>query len=240
MVVGYRWRMTTPPENSPENVPENAPENPDANGDSYTDPYGEQPTVSGGYDERSLGGTDTPPAGSAHESSWSPASDASQQYGGQQFGTPEYGTPQSGTPQYGDQQYYGGQQFGNQQFYGDQQQYGAQPFYGGQQQQYGGQQQYGAQPFYGGYPDQGQVQPYGQGVRKDPALMLVASIFIAGLGTILNGETGKGVGILVGYIIGAVLSVVLIGIPIMFGFWVWGMIDAYQGAQKYNAEHGFS
>ena len=184
MVVGYRWRMTTPPENSPENVPENAPENPDANGDSYTEPYGEQPTVSGGYDERSLGGTDTPPAGSAHESSWSPASDASQQYGGQQ--------------------------------------------------------QYGAQPFYGGYPDQGQVQPYGQGVRKDPALMLVASIFIAGLGTILNGETGKGVGILVGYIIGAVLSVVLIGIPIMFGFWVWGMIDAYQGAQKYNAEHGFS
>lgn len=94
-------------------------------------------------------------------------------------------------------------------------------------------QPYGAQP-YG-------VQPYGQvpGVaRKDPAVMLVASLIIPGLGTILNGETGKGVGILAGYVVGALLSIILIGLPIMFGFWAWGMVDAYQGAKAYNARHG--
>ena len=85
------------------------------------------------------------------------------------------------------------------------------------------------------------MQGYGQPsslVRKDPGLMLLASFFIPGLGTILNGDTGKGVGILVGYLIGIVLSAVIIGIPMVIGFWIWGLVDAYQGAQKYNASHG--
>lgn len=101
-----------------------------------------------------------------------------------------------------------------------------------------GGQPYGADP-YGAQPYG--VQPYGQvpGVaRKDPAVMLVASLIIPGLGTILNGETGKGVGILAGYVVGALLSIILIGLPIMFGFWAWGMVDAYQGAKAYNARHG--
>ena len=34
------------------------------------------------------------------------------------------------------------------------------------------------------------------------------------------------------------LSFVLIGIPGLIAFWVWGLIDAYQGAQKWNARHG--
>ncbi|KAA0919946.1 hypothetical protein FQ137_04825 [Dietzia sp. ANT_WB102] len=68
--------------------------------------------------------------------------------------------------------------------------------------------------------------------------MLVASLLVPGLGTILNGRVGKGLGILGGYFVGLVLSVVLIGLPIMFGFWIWGMIDAYQGAKDHNARHG--
>ena len=164
---------------------------------------------------------------------------------------PSPGTDQAGAP-YGANPYLadplGNQQFGTQQY--EAQQYGAQPF---GNQQYGTQ-QYGAQPYGGqpltgpgfaapgyGTPAYGAVQPYGQYpqvARKDPAIMLVASLIIPGLGTLLNGSTGKGIGIFAGYCIGALLSVILIGLPIMFGFWVWGMVDAYNGAKDFNARHG--
>lgn len=156
---------------------------------------------------------------------------------------PSDGYP-SGGPEdpYGDQQF-GGQQFGNPQFGGQPGQPG-QPYgmpdygssgYGSPQfgaQHYGGMQAYGQQ--------HGGMQPYGYppAARKDPALMLIASLILPGLGTILNGATGKGIGIMAGYFIGALLSVILIGLPIMFGFWVWGMYDAYQGAKMHNARHG--
>ena len=34
--------------------------------------------------------------------------------------------------------------------------------------------------------------------------------------------------------------IVLVGIVGVFGFWVWGMVDAYQGARRWNAAHGSS
>ena len=73
---------------------------------------------------------------------------------------------------------------------------------------------------------------------KNPALSLLASFFIPGLGTMLNGESGRGIGILAGYIVAVLLSLVLIGIPFVIGLWIWGMVDAYSGAQKWNARHG--
>lgn len=97
------------------------------------------------------------------------------------------------------------------------------------------------QPTYG-QPTYGQPQytnPYGPRVEaKQPALMLLASFFIPGLGTILNGETGKGIGIMVGYFVSIPLVLILIGFPMMIGFWIWGMVDAYQGAQNWNRRHG--
>jgi hypothetical protein len=30
----------------------------------------------------------------------------------------------------------------------------------------------------------------------------------------------------------------LIGFILVIGAWIWGMIDAYQGAQRWNARHG--
>lgn len=159
------------------------------------------------------------------------------QYPGQQNEPPAYGASI-----YGDQAYgapsYDAQQFGAQS-------YGSQPYGAAGYAAPGyaapgyGAQAYGAQPY--GAPGYGAVQPYGyapQVARKDPALMLVASFFIAGLGTILNGETGKGIGILCGYFFGVLTSWVVIGIPIMLGFWIWGMIDAYNGAKDHNARHG--
>ena len=86
---------------------------------------------------------------------------------------------------------------------------------------------------------------------KNPALALVAAFFVPGLGTMINGQVGKGVGILVGsamrsveagilvgYVISMMLTLVLIGFVGVFGFWVWGMVDAYSGAKRWNAAHG--
>lgn len=54
----------------------------------------------------------------------------------------------------------------------------------------------------------------------------------------INGEAGKGIGLLCLYILGLILSFLLIGIPIALGAWIWGMVDGYQGAQRWNYRHG--
>ena len=79
---------------------------------------------------------------------------------------------------------------------------------------------------------------YTQVAPKNPALALIASFFVPGLGSMINGDVAKGVGILIGYVLSLVLVIVLVGIVGVFGFWVWGMVDAYQGARRWNAAHG--
>ena len=74
--------------------------------------------------------------------------------------------------------------------------------------------------------------------RKEPGISLLVSFFVPGVGTMINGETGKGIGILVGYFMCAVLSFLLIPIIGMIAFWIWGLVDAYQGAQRFNIAHG--
>lgn len=103
---------------------------------------------------------------------------------------------------------------------------------------FGGMYPHGAMQPYAPYPPGSPYAPAQRAPRKDPALMLVLSFFLPGLGTIVNGQGGKGVGIMLGYFLGALLSIILIGLPIMFGFWVWGMVDAYSGAKEHNARHG--
>ena len=84
--------------------------------------------------------------------------------------------------------------------------------------------------------------------RKEPVLSLLASFFIPGLGTILNGETGKGLGIMALYFLVplaplmialfvSTIFIFLVGL-VALGAWIWGLIDAYKGAQAYNARHG--
>lgn len=115
----------------------------------------------------------------------------------------------------------------------------ADPAAGQDAQRYGmpgfGGQQYGVQPY-----DQQRfaMQPYAQVSRKEPVLSLLLSFFLPGLGTMVNGEGGKGGAILLVWLLGVALSVVLIGVPIAFGAWVWGMVDGYSGAQRHNARHG--
>ena len=111
-------------------------------------------------------------------------------------------------------------------------------------QQYGGYAQPGDQPpyppqpyAYVGYAQPGYPQPYAV-APKSPGLALLASFFIPGLGSMMNGDVGKGVGILVGYIVSWFLTIILIGFVGLIAFWVWGMVDGYSGARQWNARHG--
>lgn len=114
------------------------------------------------------------------------------------------------------------------------------------------------QPAYGGYQQQAyQAVPVAvvQGpTRKDPAVMLILSFFIPGLGSMLSGAGGMGAAILCTYIgswfvlfIGFLTTFIFIGfllIPIAFimwlGAWIFGMFHAYSAAQKYNLQHGLA
>lgn len=103
------------------------------------------------------------------------------------------------------------------------------------------QQQYGVQPYAAqpGYP-MGAAQGQGQLVvaPRSPAISLIASFFIPGLGSMINGRVGIGIGILCLYVVGFILSFFLIGVPIALGAWIWGMVDGYQSAQAWNRAHG--
>ena len=73
---------------------------------------------------------------------------------------------------------------------------------------------------------------------KSPALSVLLSVFIPGLGSMVNDQVSTGVTILLLNILGLALAVFLIGIPLMIGTWIWGLVDAYQSAQRWNAAHG--
>jgi TM2 domain-containing membrane protein YozV len=77
-----------------------------------------------------------------------------------------------------------------------------------------------------------QVQP------RSAVLAVVASFFIPGLGSMLNEQVAKGVWILIGYIVSAVLCIVLIGFLLAPAVWIYGMITASNDAHKWNQAHG--
>ena len=193
-------------------TPSEYPESHGGDPDGYGSAYGNQSTPGHAYGSQPFG---SDPYGT-------------QPYGSQPYGSQPYGTQPVGSDPYGTQPYgsdpYGSRPYGE--FSYGQQPYAGQPF--------------GIQPY--GSPGYGAVHPYAPAYgasRKEPALSLVLSFFLPGLGTLINGQAGKGIGIMAGYFLGILLSVVLIGIPIMLGFWVWGMVDAYSGAKEYNARNGF-
>jgi TM2 domain-containing membrane protein YozV len=84
------------------------------------------------------------------------------------------------------------------------------------------------------------MQPYGgmAVAPKNPGLALLASFFIPGLGSLINGSIGLGIVIFMAFIVACVSITFLIGLLLVPAVWVWGMIDAYQGAKKWNRMHG--
>jgi TM2 domain-containing membrane protein YozV len=93
------------------------------------------------------------------------------------------------------------------------------------------------QPYPQQYPPPG-WQPPMQVAPRSPAVGLIVSFFLPGVGSMMAGKTRKGIGILVGYMVGWLLCLVLIGFIVMPIFWIWGMVAAYRDAVAWNREHG--
>jgi len=71
--------------------------------------------------------------------------------------------------------------------------------------------------------------------EKSPGLAAVLSFFWAGLGQIYNGEISKGILLIVAFAISCGLIAVVIGFFTTPILWIYGMIDAYKTAEKFNA-----
>lgn len=80
--------------------------------------------------------------------------------------------------------------------------------------------------------------PARQVAPKSPALAVIASFFLPGLGQFVNGQAGKGVVFLVSYVVSLLLILALVGFILAPMVWIWSMIDAYSGAQSWNARYG--
>lgn len=98
--------------------------------------------------------------------------------------------------------------------------------------------------------------------RKEPFFSLVASFFIPGLGTILNGETAKGVRFMAAFYLSPLIAIIasfgfgfavalisggsppfnpsvfLLALLVAATAWFWSLIDAYKGAEAHNARNG--
>jgi len=70
--------------------------------------------------------------------------------------------------------------------------------------------------------------------EKNAGLAAVLSFFWCGLGQIYNGQIAKGVTMVVCYFISFLLFFVLLGFLTTPVLWIWGMVDAYQTAEKMN------
>jgi TM2 domain-containing membrane protein YozV len=101
-----------------------------------------------------------------------------------------------------------------------------------------GQNHYQPAPYQQPYPQDYPAPPVTQVLPKNAGVALLISFFLPGVGSMYAGKTNTGVIILVGYIISWVLTIVIIGFVGIFGFWVWGLIDAYQAAQAWNRARG--
>jgi TM2 domain-containing membrane protein YozV/RNA polymerase subunit RPABC4/transcription elongation factor Spt4 len=77
-------------------------------------------------------------------------------------------------------------------------------------------------------------QAYRAQPTKSPGVAAVLSFFWCGLGQIYNGEIGKGVLMLGAYVISWLLMFVLIGLVTTPILWIWGMVDAYRTAERFN------
>lgn len=72
--------------------------------------------------------------------------------------------------------------------------------------------------------------------KNSQALAIVCLILnilvIPGLGSVIGGKTKEGIWQLVLTLVGTILSVIIIGIPIIIVAWVWGIITGVRIVQE--------
>lgn len=71
----------------------------------------------------------------------------------------------------------------------------------------------------------------GDAAPKSPGVALLISFLICGGGQMYNGQVGKGIGMLLGFI----FTVWLFGLGLLF--WIWSLIDAYSTAKQMNLRY---
>lgn len=71
-------------------------------------------------------------------------------------------------------------------------------------------------------------------VIHSPGLAAVLSFFWCGLGQIYNGQIAKGIVMLVLYGISWCLIWVIVGLITTPILWIWGIVDAYRTADRFN------
>jgi TM2 domain-containing membrane protein YozV len=74
---------------------------------------------------------------------------------------------------------------------------------------------------------------------KNPVLSLILSLVIPGLGQIINGDTTKGVILIVAYVIAWFTCFIVIGFILVPVVIAYAAYDAFQGAKKWNVANGF-
>lgn len=70
--------------------------------------------------------------------------------------------------------------------------------------------------------------------KKNPTVAVLLSFIISGAGQLYNGEIGKGIGMIVGYILCVAASSLVLPLFILIALWIWGMIDANTRAKAMN------
>ena len=77
--------------------------------------------------------------------------------------------------------------------------------------------------------------PIPVGEIKSTGIAAIASFIVPGLGQIYCGEIGRGIMILIGFIIACLTIFIVIGIILAPIVWIWNIYDAYMLAKKVNA-----
>jgi TM2 domain-containing membrane protein YozV len=57
---------------------------------------------------------------------------------------------------------------------------------------------------------------------------LIVNLFIPGLGSIIGKKKREGIVQLIIFIVGVILSPILIGIPVVIAMWIWALVTSIQ------------
>ena len=71
---------------------------------------------------------------------------------------------------------------------------------------------------------------------KNPGLAAVFSFFCMGLGQIYKGQLSTGIFFIIAYTVSWILMIIVIGFLTTPVMWIYGMYDAYNSAEKINAD----
>ncbi len=101
-----------------------------------------------------------------------------------------------------------------------------------QRTQYGHQEAYPQPPHPQCWPYPTRVQP------KNPALHVLVSFFLPGVGSMMAGSAGVGVALLIVWLLSWPLALVFIGFLTAPAAWIAGMVHAYFAATEWNRHRG--